>query len=205
MIAHALTIVANELNLHLNTYGDSTGPFAELGNLSEGVGANGVPRERVILSVVNIREEKALKNVPAYVRNDTTLRVTYENPPVFLNCTILIVATHVSYVNALVMLSRTIAFFQHRHVFTPDLVDPTSLVTGEPANVLDRLDSFKLIFDLQSPTLEEVNHLWGTLGGKQYPFALYGLRMLDLKFQAVDAEASLITEVVRSLVRKEAS
>jgi hypothetical protein len=61
--------------------------------------------------------------------------------------------------------------------------------------VRDRLESFKLIFDLHSPTMEEVNHLWGTPGANQYPFVLYSLRMLDLKFRAVQHESRLITEV----------
>jgi hypothetical protein len=87
-------------------------------------------------------------------------------------------------------------------VFTQDNVDPGSITTSQPVNPLDRLETFKLIFDLYSPTLEEVNHLWGTLGGKQYPFVLYGLRMLDLKFQAVQSESGMITEVVSNFSHK---
>ena len=71
-------------------------------------------------------------------------------------------------------------------------------------NALDQLEEFKLIFDLYSPTMEEVNHLWGTLGGKQYPFVLYVLRMLDLKFKAVQSESGLITEVTTDVVHKQA-
>jgi hypothetical protein len=50
--------------------------------------------------------------------------------------------------------------------------------------------------------MEEVNHLWGTLGGKQYPFALYTLRMLELKFKATQSESGLITEVVSDFYHK---
>jgi hypothetical protein len=146
--------------------------------------------------VVNLKEEKTLKNISGQVRNDVTLRVVYENPPVFLNCLILMVATHANYTNALLMLSRAIRFFQFRNVFTLDNVDPASIQTNAPGNPLDRLESFKLIFDLYSPTMEEVNHLWGTLGGKQYPFALYMLRLMELKFKAAQSEGGLITEVV---------
>ena len=206
MISHALTIVINELNRHLtDTYGALT-PQAALGNLAEGFAASpgngGLARDLLYLSMVNISEEKTLMNLPNYVRNDVTLRVTYENPPVFLNFQILMAATHVSYNDALLVLSRAIRFFQSQNVFTPDSVDPASITTNEPINPLDRLESFKLIFDLYSPTMEEVNHLWGTLGGKQYPFVLYVLRMLDLKFQAVQSERGLITEVVSDFYHK---
>jgi hypothetical protein len=208
MISHALTIVINELNKHLTDAYGSVTPQAGLGNLAEGFatspGNGGVSRDLLYLSMVNIAEEKTLMNLPNYVRNDATLRVTYENPPVFLNFHILMVATHVSYNDALLVLSRVMRFFQSHNVFTPDNVDPASMTTNQPINPLDRLESFKFIFDLYSPTMEEVNHLWGTLGGKQYPFALYVLRMLDLKFKAIQRESGLITEVVSDFSHKNA-
>jgi len=209
MFSHALTIVANELDTHLaSEYGASPGSVV-LGNVSEGIGNTGnnsgaVPRDVLAFSIVNIREEKTLKNVTNQVRNDVTLRVTYENPPVYLNLHILIVATHTNYNNALLMLSREIRFFQFRNTFDQDSVAPGSMTKNAPANDLDKLEAFKLIFDLYSPTMEEVNHLWGTLGGKQYPFVLYTLRLLELKFKAVQAEAGLITEVVDDFRQKSA-
>ena len=210
MIAHALTIVLNELNKHLVDNYASDPSQVVLGNLAEGLvtassdsGSAGVSRDKLCLSVVNIKEEKTLKNVPNHVRNDTTLSVTYENPPVFLNFQILLTATHLNYTHALLMLSRAIQFFQFKNVFTQDNVVPISIQKDWPTNTLDRLESFKLIFDLYSPTMEEVNHLWGTLGGKQYPFVLYTLRMLDLKFHAIQSESGLITEVVTDFYHKD--
>ncbi len=208
MISHGLTIVINELKKHLDDAYNIpvSNDEVQSGNLAEGIAATtsagGVPRDKLIFSVVNIKEEKALKNLPNFVRNDTTLRATYENPPVFLNFQILITATHSNYNNALLMLSRAIRFFQSKNVFTQDNVSPTSISINAPPNALDRLESFKLIFDLYSPTLEEVNHMWGTLGGKQYPFVMYMLRMLDLKFRAVYNESGLITEVVNDFYHK---
>lgn len=206
MISHALTIVINELDKHLAVFGPPGSTQAELGNMAEGFKAGttgGVSRDKMNLSVVNIKEERTLKNLPNYVRNDVTLKATYENPPVFLNFHILMVATHQNYTNALLALSRTIRFFQFKNVFTQDNVDPASITTNAPLNPLDQLGSFKFIFELYSPTMEEINHLWGTLGGKQYPFVLYLMRMLDLKFQAIHGESGLITELVSNFVHKE--
>ncbi|RQS65785.1 DUF4255 domain-containing protein [Burkholderia sp. Bp8963] len=203
MLAHALTIVANELERHLSENYDppAVAPQVRLGNIAEGVGGGAgnpgaMPRDVLGFSMVNIREEKTLKNLATQVRNDATLRVVYRNPPVFLNFHILIVATHTNYSNALLLLSRAIKFFQSTNVFDQNSVAPASLVTNAPTNALDQLETFKLIFDIYSPTMEEVNHLWGTLGGKQYPFALYTLRLLEMTFKAAQAEAGLITEVV---------
>lgn len=208
MVSHALTIVVNELEKHLSdTYGNpAVSPQVRLGNIAEGIGggqnAASLPRDVLGVSMVNIREEKTLKNISNQVRNDAALKVVFENPPVFLNCSILIVATHTIYSNALLVLSRAIRFFQFRNVFDQDSVAPSSISTNAPANALDRLETFKLVFDLHSPTMEELNHLWGTLGGKQYPFALYTLRLVELQFKAAQGETGLITEVVNDVFQK---
>ena len=204
MISHALTIVKNELDRHLVTFG-GTSPLAELGNVGEVAGSTpgtGAGRNKVLLSVVNIQEERTLKNVPTYVRDDSALRVRYENPPTFLNLAVLVAATHTKYDDALLALSRALTFFQFRNVFTQENVRPDSLTDGAPVNDLDRLVEFKLIFNLWSPTLEEVNDMWGMLGGKQFPFALYSMRMLELKYRATQRESGLITEVVSGFSHK---
>lgn len=206
MISHALTIVMNELNKHLDDVYNS-GESVSLGNIPDvfgtGTGSSAVSRDMLYISAVNVKEEKTLKNVPNYVRNDVTLKATYENPPIFLNFLILMTATHSDYTNALSVLSRAIRFFQFRNVFTETNVDPASITTSRvPINPLDQLQTFKLLFELYSPSLEEVNHLWGTLGGKQYPFVLYIMRMLDLKFTFVQNETGLITEIVHNIHHK---
>jgi hypothetical protein len=207
MISHALTIIANELQAHLRSaYAPSnpTEKLVYLGNIAEGVGTVGIPRGIINFSVVNIKEEKTLKNLPHYVRNDATLTTRYENPPIFLNFQILITATHAQekYSDALLALSRVIRFFQFKNVFTQDNVAPSSIDQGAPSNVLDQLASFKLIFDLYSPTMEEINHLWGTLGGKQYPFVLYTMRLLDLQFKAIQSERAVVSEIVSDFRHK---
>ena len=211
MISHALTIIRNELDLHFDTfYGTSPGSDqVQLGNIAEGFAGGGsdgaVARDMLILSVVNIKEEKSLKNVPNYIKNDISLTAVYENPPVYVNFLVLITSTHSSYTNALLVLSRAMRFFQSKNVFTQDDVAPASITLNAPANALDQLETFKLIFDLYSPSMEEVNHMWGTLGGKQYPFALYVMRLLDLKFRSVQSESGLITEIVNEFSHKNAN
>ena len=208
MISHALSIIRKELQAHLSdVYVNVPSDKVQLGNLSEGLGTGGngspvVPRDKLVLSLVNYREDNALKNGPHYVRNDIALTATYENPPVFLNFLIMVSATHGNYTNALTDLSRAIRFFQARRVFTQNDVDPASLIASE-LDATDLLTSFKLIFDIYSPSLEEVNHLWGTLGGKQYPFFLYVMRMLDLKFRWVQRESGLISEVDSRFAHKQ--
>jgi hypothetical protein len=200
MIDHALIIVRNELDAHLTASGNST--HAELGNVGEICQPGAQLRDKVLLSVVNLQEERTLKNTPAHVRDDVQMRVRYENPPTFLNLAVLVTATHTDYINALRALSRALLFFQHRNVLTHDNVAPNSISQDAPPRDADRLTEFKLIFNLWSPTFEEVNDMWGMLGGKQFPFALYSMRMLELKFRAIQRESGLITEVVSSFGHK---
>jgi len=196
MISHALTIIMNEFNKHLVDKYGCVDQQIRLGNPAEGFpsAANNGSSERnmLCLAVVNIEEEKTLKNPPNHVNDNTTLRVANNNPLVHLNFLILLSATHTNYTDALLALSRAIRFFQSNKVFTQNNVDPVSIMKSGPPNQLDQLESFKLIMDFYSPTLEEINHLWGTLGGKQYPFVLYKLRMLDLKFKAVKSQLNLL-------------
>jgi hypothetical protein len=206
MIAHGLTIIRNELDRHLGTFGGNS-PHAELGNVgdtsSNGQG-DGQGRNRLVVSLVNLQEERALRNGPTYVRDDASLRVRYENPPACLNLAMLVAATHATYGDALLALSRALAFFQFRNVFTHENVDPVSLTDGAPANDVDRLVEFRMVVNLWSPTMEEVNDMWGMLGGKQFPFALYSVRTLELRFDAMSGESGLITEVVRDYAHKAA-
>lgn len=208
MISHALTIVMNELESHLADAYQTSSQQVRLGNVAEGLGSgsgNGnpsVPRDVICLSLVNVKEEKALKNLPNYVRNETKQTIAYENQPVFLNCQVLVTATHNSYTNALLMLSRAIRFFQYKNVFTQDNVAPESITQNAPGNSLDQLETFKLILDLYSPNMEEVNHMWGTLGGKQYPFVIYVLRLMELQFKATQSESVTIAEIVSDFRQK---
>lgn len=201
MIAHALEIIKKELQANLDLYQNANGGFiVELANVANYVPSSGQQAMDILITLVNIKEEKTLKNLPNYVKDDVRMKASYENPPVFLNLVLLFSVVKPTYSIALNGLSRVIRFFQHKNVFTQDSVLPESL-NFIPAD--DQLEAFKLIFDLHSPTMEEVNHLWGTLCGKQYPFVLYTVRMLDLKFKkAPPIEGELILEIKNQLLHK---
>ena len=184
MISHALTIVRNELDAHLaDVRRHRAARRARQHRRGRHHSGQRSAREKVLLSVVNIQEERTLKNVPAYVRDDAALRVRYENPPTFLNLAVLVAATHANYGDALLAL-RGRSCSSSSATSSPRTTSTRVAHRGAPLNDVDRLVEFKLIFNLWSPTLEEVNDMWGMLGGKQFPFALYSMRMLELRFQA---------------------
>jgi hypothetical protein len=141
--------------------------------------------DNIFVTLVNISEETTLKNVPNYRRENAT--TVYENPPVFLNLYVLFsVCIHGAYDKALMHLSHLIKFFQAKSTFTHKNSATTAFGEGV---------AFKLIMDLYSPTFEQANYLWSTLGGKQYPFALYKMRLLQMEMDSITEKRGLITEI----------
>jgi hypothetical protein len=146
-------------------------------------GSNQQLNGNVVLSLVNLQEETTLRNTPHYrVENNRTI---YKNPPVSLNLFILFSVLHSQYDTALRLLSRVIECFQAQ----PDLSFTTTPVSGTISR------DVQIVMDLYSLTFEQLNQLWGSLGGKQAPFVLYRVRLVAIEAQKRQAEGSTITEV----------
>lgn len=125
-------------------------------------------QDNLVISLVSIEEEKALRYArtntvfPAANPNDS--RVVTHNPVVFLNLYLLFSSHNKDYKASLNQLSAVVNFFQRQQVFT-----------GPEVNIPD-MD--RLIFELVTTSFEQMNHLWGVLGGKYIPSALYKVRIL---------------------------
>ena len=149
---------------------------------------------KLILSLVNVEEESALKNQKAYrIRNN---EVEYERPPVTLNLYVLFSANFDTYTNSLKVLSRLMEFFQSKNFFTfaEDPVDnDASLKLSQ-----EERDCFKIHFDLYTLTFEQLNHLWGSLGGKQVPSAMYKVRVVRLKRNRLLEGGGVIERIQRT-------
>ncbi|HEY9620563.1 MAG TPA: DUF4255 domain-containing protein [Crinalium sp.] len=140
--------------------------------------------ERVVMSLVNLQEEVTLKN-DAHYRFENG-RTVYQNPPIYLNLFILFSVLHSGqYETSLKRLSRVIEFFQWRK-------ELSFMVTPGPSNISHEVQIFA---DLYSLTFEQLNYLWGSLGGKQVPFVLYRARLVTLEADKRLAESQPITEI----------
>ncbi|BAB75026.1 DUF4255 domain-containing protein [Anabaena sp. FACHB-709] len=146
-------------------------------------GQNNQINGHVVMSLVNLQEETTLKNSPHY-RLDNG-RTIYQNPPVNLNLFILFSALHNQYETSLRLLSRVVEFFQWQKEL--------SFTTTPGIGGISR--DLRILPDLYSLTFEQLNHLWGALGGKQVPFVLYRARILSLEAPKRQAEGSTITEI----------
>ena len=158
--------------------------LANIGLAQELGGTNPNLNDRVVMSLVNVQEETSLKNLPHYRQENG--KTVYRNPPVSLNLFILFSVLHSeAYDTALKRLSRLVEFFQWQKEF--------SFSTTPGTNNLSR--EVRIYPDLYSLTFEQLNHLWGALGGKQVPFVLYKARVVALEADKRKAEGEPISEI----------
>ena len=115
----------------------------------------------------------------------------YAKPPVFLNLYLLITANVTDYAIALSFLSRVISYFQHQSVFNE--TNTAAPPGGFPVT------AFHFNMSMVSPSLEQLNHLWGVLGGKVMPSVLYKLQLQQIEYIPDEPlTASPITEITLS-------
>jgi hypothetical protein len=193
MIYQAMILLSNELNKYLHDIVPEDDEPVILGNISlyDSHGAQGGQNpldNKIILSLVNLQEEATLKNQPYFKKYE--LDTEYENPPVFINLFLLFSITTSNYKNALIYLSHIIGFFQGKRIFT-NKNTPIPIVNPK----IEDMEDFRLIMDLYSPTFEESNYLWSSLGGKLFPSALYKLRIVSLKKQQTQETRKTIQEI----------
>ena len=194
MIDKALLLITAQLNQYILPI--IGGDEVVLGN----VALNDLPdqaaiKDKVVVSIVNVEEESALKNNGTYIKQGFGAKI--HQPPIYLNLYVLFCAHYPSaYDTALSRLSKVIEFFQQRKSFDihtaqplPGFLDPNSM---EDADLSITLDLFTLSF-------EQVNHLWGSLGGKQMPFVLYKLRLVKIFDNRIIKEVPLIQEIQSEL------
>ncbi|MEO6613371.1 MAG: DUF4255 domain-containing protein [Chitinophagaceae bacterium] len=148
--------------------------------------------DSIIITLVNVEEESTLKNNPA-IRRPFTTNAIYMNPPVFLNLYLLFTCNYsgTNYLLALRRLSRIIQFMQQKNSFS---TTSSSVIDGLDLDIEDVLN-LKFTLELYTLTFEQINHLWGSLGGRQVPFVMYKLRLVAITERAVLREVQLIEEI----------
>lgn len=176
MIHKALKLIRHELDVYLDNA--SATDQVVLRNISQWDPAStetGIAemKNKVVMTLVNISEEIALKNQPRYQSSQQGTSIIQTVP---LNLFILFVANRdtAQYSEALNQVGKIIRFFRGKSVFTDQNTTP-------PPNTIDPGDVFKMIFELAPMDFENQNHLWGMLGGKQLPCVMYRVRLVEVK------------------------
>lgn len=179
MIVEAMTLLLRQLNDYIAQVDGSAGAPAQAvwGNIAQ-LDRPEIATEldnHIVLSLVNLEEERALKNGQTAFTISTG-DVAYRNRPFHLNCFLLFTANYRNYGTALRRLAQVLTFFQGKQKFT---------FANSPGPNLPQsgIADFSLVMDLLSLSFEEVNHLWGFLGTKESPFAIYRGRLVVIADQ----------------------
>lgn len=174
MMVEAMALLLKQLNDYITQVDSSAGAPSQavLGNVAQ-MDRPEIATEldnHIVLTLVNVEEERALKNGPVTTLAPTG-EVGYRNRPLHLNLFLLFTANYRNYGTALKRLAQVLTFFQGKRRFT---------AANSPGAVLPQsgIVEFSLALDLLSLTFEQVNHLWGFLGAKQGPFVIYRGRLV---------------------------
>lgn len=152
----------------------------------------GEMKEKLVITLLKIEEETTMNNNRSYIVREDKYESKY--PPVFLNIHILISANFEKYSNSLNYISKTIEFFQGKSVFTPQ---NTVFNREDPSMKIP--ETFQFNLRLFSPTFEEMNNIWGTLGGKQLPFVIYKIQLISIIQEKIAGRGGIITHVEGNL------
>jgi len=194
MIDAALILLRDELISYLATRDSATVIVDNIG-LFESSGGTGLS-DNIVITLVNIEEESTLKNQSA-IKRPLNGNAIYRNPPVSLNLYVLLTCNYSgdSYRLALRRLSYIIQFLQSKNSFSAG-----STTSGGSLDLTDPdIVDLRFTMELYTLTFEQINHLWGSLGGRQMPFAMYKLRLVAITERALVREVQLIEEIDTNL------
>lgn len=143
---------------------------------------------KVVMTLLKLEEEPALNNNPSFSMREN--RAELMNSPIYLNIYLMISANIDSYENSLRYISKTISFFQGKSVFTHQ-----NTVYNRSNPEIETPDEFRFSLRLFTPTFEEMNNIWGTLGGRQMPFVIYKVQLIRISQEKTISSAGIITHI----------
>jgi hypothetical protein len=191
MIDQAFLLLCNELQSYINVKDASVNVIIDNIGLLE-TSKGDTLTNNIVITLVNVEEESTLKNQPA-AKKPYYQQAIYQNPAIYLNLYVLFTSNYAGndYKLALKRLSYIIQFLQSKNSFST-----SSTVTGGSLDLgQDGISELRFTMELYTLTFEQINHLWGSLGGRQIPFVMYKLRLIGISERAILRETPLIEEI----------
>jgi hypothetical protein len=195
MIDQAFLLLCNELQSYINVKDGSVNVIIDNIGLLE-TSKGDTLTNNIVITLVNVEEESTLKNQPA-AKKPYHQHAVYQNPAIYLNLYVLFTCNYTGndYKLALKRLSYIIQFLQSKNSFSA-----SSTVTGGALDLGQAgISELKFTMELYTLTFEQINHLWGSLGGRQIPFVMYKLRLVGISERAILREVPLIEEIDASI------
>jgi hypothetical protein len=202
MIRQILTLIVQELEAYIESEDQGgTAPFVVEGNIGLTATLGGTAQymnDKVVVGMVNLMEEASMKNTPPI--RVGLMQNELESPPVYLNPYFLFTAHYpydgndvavgiTQYNRGLTRLSQVVAFFQGKNQFSVQNSPHADLLT-EP-----QIQDVCVNVELVSLTFEQINYLWGSLGGKQLPFVMYKAYVVPVSRGTILGRGGAIQEI----------
>lgn len=147
-------------------------------------------KSSITLSIVNISEDKTLKNQSIYQKKsgDNTIDI-FAHPPKYLIFSILFASYNIDqskYLDGLWRLQKVIDFFQRNNSFFYKLTEPAinEVITFPIYNtkpVVEKENYAKVTFLSVNLNMDQTNQMWSYLGSKYMPSVLYEMRVLPIQ------------------------
>lgn len=179
MIGKVLKVITNELNLFLggihdpglSSYEDK---YAVIQHLKKDSFSGSDPK-KIAVNLINIEEDTVYKNhITPFDRPNNSSPTHPEGGTRSMRLTLYLLfafhpgETSANYMDALTLLSDVLKFFQ-----THSYLELT--IPGSPSEVVG------LEINYHNISLEDSNNMWSNLGGEQKPYAMYQLKLLEIK------------------------
>ncbi len=195
MIEESLSYIKEELSNYLINDLQDSGVDVEIGNIAlfETEGGTTVS-DRIVITLVNIEEESALKN-NRNVQYSSDGGIRYAAQPIYLNLYLLFCCNFENYKTSMKRLGHVLRFFQQRKKF--EIKSSTSSQNG--ALFLEEDQTFRLVFEMYTLTFEQINHLWGSLGGRQLPSVMFKARLIKIDDSRIYKKGPPIEEIVATV------
>ena len=143
-------------------------------------------KSSIILSIVNIEEDKILKNQTLY-KNYIPLSDTvekYKNPTQNLILSLLFASYNIDqskYTEGIDKLEVVIRYFQNKRVFYWQAPNLSENIPGSGSYD-------KLIFEMVSLKTDQLNQMWSYLGAKYMPSVLYQVQMISIQAEETSSD-----------------
>ena len=174
IISTSLIFLQNFLNTQ-----NSNGNFVELANIATLNDGDEFLESSlsIIMSVVNIEEDKTMRNPNVYqasYKNDNIDKYNrFNNPTLHINIYILFSSYEKNksninkYAGTIDQLEKVISSFQRQNVFTEDdMIAP---------------QTEKIVLEMVNLSMEGLNQMWSFLGSKYMPSVLYKMKVVSIQ------------------------
>lgn len=186
MIYKVLKVLKDSLEAELNDPGGTNPDTVEvvIDNLAKEDNDATALSNKVIITLLNAEEEATLKNSTRYERPSPQEYIK-KAPSAYLNLYVMVAANRDNYEIALTNISKVIETVQTQKVFVNEEED------------------FKFKAQLHPLAFEQLSYVWGLMGGKIKPSALYKLSIIKIQKDLPAQEPDLISEINITEVVKE--